>query len=316
MKFKKILLTGAAGFIGSHVYDLFSEKYCESEITILDKMTYAADIRNIPQIISNKKHKLIIGDLTDLDICLEATKEMDLVINLAAESHVDNSFNNSIIFSKSNTLGTHTLMEACKLNKVDRIIHVSTDEVYGENIGDPFLEGDTLNPTNPYSASKAAAEMIVRSYFKSFDLPVIVVRSNNIYGTRQYPEKIIPKFIVNCLKKEPLMIHGDGSNSRHYLSVFDFANALDLLSNIGKEGEIYNISSDLELTNIEVSKIIKSFFDYKIDVIHVNNRPFNDKRYSVNDKKLRDLGWSPNFNLENDLPEIIKWYSLNHFLFD
>ena len=316
MKFKKILLTGAAGFIGSHVYDLFSEKYCESEITILDKMTYAADIRNIPQIISNKKHKLIIGDLTDLDICLEATKEMDLVINLAAESHVDNSFNNSIIFSKSNTLGTHTLMEACKLNKVDRIIHVSTDEVYGENIGDPFLEGDTLNPTNPYSASKAAAEMIVRSYFKSFDLPVIVVRSNNIYGTRQYPEKIIPKFIVNCLKKEPLMIHGDGSNSRHYLSVFDFANALDLLSNIGKEGEIYNISSDLELTNIEVSKIIKSFFDYKIDVIHVNNRPFNDKRYSVNDKKLRDLGWSPNFNLENDLPEIINWYSLNHFLFD
>ena len=138
MKFKKILLTGAAGFIGSHVYDLFSEKYFESEITILDKMTYAADIRNIPQIITNNKHKLIVGDLTDMDICLEATKEMDLVINLAAESHVDNSFNNSIIFSKSNTLGTHTLMEACKRNKVDRIIHVSTDEVYGENMGDPF----------------------------------------------------------------------------------------------------------------------------------------------------------------------------------
>ena len=316
MKFKKILLTGAAGFIGSHVYDLFSEKYKESEITILDKMTYAADIRNIPQIITNKRHKLIVGDLIDMDICLEATKEMDLVINLAAESHVDNSFDNSIIFSKSNTLGTHTLMEACKRNKVERIVHVSTDEVYGENIGDPFLEGDLLNPTNPYSASKAAAEMIVHSYFKSFNLPVIVVRANNIYGIRQYPEKIIPKFIVNCIKKEPLKIHGDGLNSRHYLSVIDFANALDLLSKNGKIGEIYNISSDLELTNIAVSKLIKSFFNYKIDVIHVENRPFNDKRYSVNDKKLRDLGWSPNFNLVDDLPEIIKWYKLNNRLFN
>ena len=315
MKFKKILLTGAAGFIGSHVYDLFSEKYCESEITVFDKMTYAADIRNIPQIITNKRHKLIVGDLIDMDICLEATKGMDLVINLAAESHVDNSFDNSIIFSKSNTLGTHTLMEACKRNKVDRIIHVSTDEVYGENMGDPFLEGDILNPTNPYSASKAAAEMIVKSYFKSFDLPVIVVRANNIYGIRQYPEKIIPKFIVNCIKKEPLTIHGDGLNSRHYLSAIDFANALDLLSKNGKKGEIYNISADHELTNIAVSKLIKSFFDYEIDVIHVDDRPFNDKRYSVNDKKLRDLGWSPNFNLLDDLPEIIKWYKLNHGLF-
>ena len=315
MKFKKILLTGAAGFIGSHVYDLFSEKYCEAEITILDKMTYAANIRNIPQITTNKKHKLIVGDLTDMDICLKATTDMDLVINLAAESHVDNSFNNSIIFSKSNTLGTHTLMEACKRNKVDRIIHVSTDEVYGENIGDPFSEEHPLNPTNPYSASKAAAEMIVRGYFKSFDLPVIVVRSNNIYGIRQYPEKIIPKFIVNCLKKEPIKIHGDGLNLRHYLSAIDFANALDLLSNNGTEGEIYNISSDLELTNIEVSNLIKSFFDYEIDVIHTDNRPFNDKRYSVNDRKLRDLGWAPSFNLKDDLPKIIEWYELNHFLF-
>ena len=157
--------------------------------------------------------------------------------------------------------------------------------------------------------------MIVRSYFKSFDLPVIVVRSNNIYGIRQYPEKIIPKFIVNCIKKEPIKIHGDGLNLRHYLSAVDFANALDLLSNKGEEGEIYNIASDLELTNIAVSKLIKSFFDYEIDVIHVDNRPFNDKRYYLNDRKLRDLGWAPNFNLRDDLPKIINWYNQNHFLF-
>lgn len=316
MTFKKILLTGAAGFIGSHVYDLFSKKYSESEITVLDKMTYAADIRNIPQILKNKKHKLIIGDLIDMDICLKVTRDKDLVINLAAESHVDNSFNNSIVFTESNTLGTHTLMEACKRNNVGRIIHVSTDEVYGQNTGDPFLEEDPLNPTNPYSASKAAAEMIVNSYFKSFNLPVIVVRSNNIYGIRQYPEKIIPKFIVNCIKKEPLEIHGDGSNSRHYLSVNDFANAIDLLSMHGKDGEIFNVSSNLELTNLEISELIKSFFDYQIEAKHIANRPFNDKRYAVNDKKLRILGWKPNSNLIKDLPEIIKWYKINHEWFN
>ena len=312
MNFKKILLTGAAGFIGSHVYDLFAQKYSESEITILDKMTYAADIRNIPQIIKSKKHKLIIGDLINMDICLEATKDKDLVINLAAESHVDNSFDNSIVFTESNTLGTHTLMEACKRNNVRRIIHVSTDEVYGQNTGDPFLEEDILNPTNPYSASKAAAEMIVNSYFKSFDLPVIVVRSNNIYGIRQYPEKIIPKFIVNCILKKPLEIHGDGSNSRHYLSAIDFANAIDLLSINGKEGEIFNVSSDLELTNLEVSKLIKNYFDYDNQVKYVDNRPFNDKRYAVNDEKLRNVGWKPHFNLIEDLPRIIEWYKLNY----
>ena len=275
-------------------------------------MTYAADIRNIPQIIKSKKHKLIIGDLINMDICLEATKDKDLVINLAAESHVDNSFDNSIVFTESNTLGTHTLMEACKRNNVRRIIHVSTDEVYGQNTGDPFLEEDTLNPTNPYSASKAAAEMIVNSYFKSFDLPVIVVRSNNIYGIRQYPEKIIPKFIVNCILKKPLEIHGDGSNSRHYLSAIDFANAIDWLSINGKEGEIFNVSSDLELTNLEVSKLIKKFFDYDNQVKYVANRPFNDKRYAVNDEKLRNIGWKPQFNLIEDLPRIIEWYKLNY----
>ena len=311
MNFKKILLTGAAGFVGSHVYDLFSRKYSESEITILDKMTYAANIKNIPEIIINNKHNLLVGDLIDLEICMQATKDKDLVINLAAESHVDNSFNNSIIFSKSNTLGTHTLMEACKQNNVKRIIHVSTDEVYGQTTGDPFLEKDILNPTNPYSASKAAAEMIVNSYYKSFNLPVMVVRSNNIYGIRQYPEKIIPKFILSCINREPIQIHGDGSNSRHYLSAIDFSHALDLLAEKGEEGEIYNISSNLELTNLEVSQYIKKYFDYDVEVKHVANRPFNDKRYAVNDEKIRSLGWSANNNLIDDLSEIIRWYKDN-----
>ena len=312
MLFNKILITGAAGFIGSHVFDHFSNLYPDAEITILDKMTYAANIKNIPSIETNSNHNLVIGDLIDLEICLDTTKDKDLVINLAAESHVDNSFNNSIIFSRSNELGTHTLMEACKQNNVKKIIHVSTDEVYGENVDKPFLEEDRLNPTNPYSASKAAAEMIVKSYHTSFKLPVIVVRANNIYGIRQFPEKIIPKFILRCIDGMPLQIHGNGSNLRHYLSALDFASAIELLSIKGEEGQAYNIASDLELSNLEVADLIKDqFHNKKIDIEHIDDRPFNDSRYAVNDKKLRKLGWNPNRNLKADLPEIVEWYKNN-----
>ena len=275
-------------------------------------MTYAANIKNIPSIETNSNHNLVIGDLIDLEICLDTTKDKDLVINLAAESHVDNSFNNSIIFSRSNELGTHTLMEACKQNNVKKIIHVSTDEVYGENIDKPFLEEDRLNPTNPYSASKAAAEMIVKSYHTSFKLPVIVVRANNIYGIRQFPEKIIPKFILRCIDGLPLQIHGNGSNLRHYLSAIDFASAIELLSIKGEEGQAYNIASDLELSNLEVADLIKDqFHNKKIDIEHIDDRPFNDSRYAVNDKKLRKLGWNPKRNLKADLPEIVEWYKNN-----
>ncbi len=311
MVFNNILITGAAGFIGSHVYDYFASLYPEAEITILDKMTYAASIHNVPGILSNKKHKLIVGDIIDLEACLNATKDKDLVIHLAAESHVDNSFNNSILFSKSNELGTHTLMEACKQNKIKKIIHVSTDEVYGENIDKPFMEDDRLNPTNPYSASKAAAEMIVKSYHTSFNLPVIVVRANNIYGVRQFPEKIIPKFILRCLAGQTLEIHGDGTNLRHYLSATDFAVAIHMLCIKGLEGQIYNIASNLELSNLEVAEIIRGHFRENIDIQYIKNRPFNDARYAVDDRKIRELGWSPVRNLRQDLPEIIDWYENN-----
>lgn len=317
MKINKILITGAAGFIGSHVYDHFSKLYPDAAIIILDKMTYAANIKNIPSILTNKNHTLIVGDLIDLDTCLKATLDADLVIHLAAESHVDNSFNNSIIFSKSNELGTHTLMEACKQNKVKKIIHVSTDEVYGENIDKAYIESDRLNPTNPYSASKAAAEMIVKSYHTSFKLPVIIVRANNIYGIRQFPEKIIPKFILRCINGEDLEIHGDGKNLRHYLSAYDFARAIELLNNKGELGAAYNIASDLELSNIEVADLISSKFPNKsIKINYVSNRPFNDSRYAVNDEKLRNLGWSPRKSLIDDIPEIIDWYIANLHLYN
>ncbi|MDB4427358.1 GDP-mannose 4,6-dehydratase [Porticoccaceae bacterium] len=309
----KIVITGGAGFIGSHVFDYFSDKFNKSEIVILDKMTYAADVRNIPDILKNDSHRLMVGNLISLDACLNATKDADLVLNLAAESHVDNSFNNSLVFTESNTLGTHTLMEACKRNGVKKIIHISTDEVYGENVEGSFKESSALNPTNPYSASKASAEMIVKSYYKSFKLPVITVRANNIYGIRQFPEKIIPRFILRALSGLPLHLHGNGANLRHYLAASDFAKALELLVYKGKIGQAYNIASDNELSNIEMAELINSHIrpDDKDNIEFIADRPFNDGRYAVDDSEIRKLGWAPGRSVIDDIPEIIDWYKIN-----
>ena len=309
----KIVITGGAGFIGSHVFDYFSDKFKRSEIVILDKMTYAADVRNIPDILKNDSHILMVGNLISLDACLNATKDADLVLNLAAESHVDNSFNNSLVFTESNTLGTHTLMEACKRNGVKKIIHISTDEVYGENVEGSFKESSALNPTNPYSASKASAEMIVKSYYKSFKLPVITVRANNIYGIRQFPEKIIPRFTLRALSGLPLQLHGSGANLRHYLAASDFAKALELLVYKGEIGQAYNIASDNELSNLEMAELINSHIrpDGKDNIEFIVDRPFNDGRYAVDDSEIRRLGWAPARSVIDDLPEIIDWYKSN-----
>ena len=319
MKINKILITGGAGFIGSHVFDHFSVIFKDAEIEVFDKMTYAANKKNIPAVFKKDNFKFIQADLIDIDACLKATFEKDLVINLAAESHVGNSFEDSIVFSRSNSLGTHTLIEACKRNNVKKIIHVSTDEVYGENIDSKFSENDPLNPTNPYSATKAAAEMIVQGYFKSFHLPVVVVRANNIYGIRQYPEKIIPKFITRALKDLPLEIQGDGSHRRHYLSALDFAEALEIVLKNFTPGQIFNIASDLELTNLEVAQNINDLLRPNSgdeDILFVSDRPFNDSRYAVNDSKIRDLGWKPKKSLINDLPQMIEWYKKNKNWFE
>jgi dTDP-glucose 4,6-dehydratase len=310
--FHKIVITGAAGFVGSHVYDHFSEIFPDAFIVVLDKMTYAADIRNIPGVMSNLRHSLVVGDICNLDVCLRVTENSDLVIHLAAESHVDKSFGNSMVFTESNTLGTHTVMEACKINKVKKIIHVSTDEVYGENVSGPFFENHELNPTNPYAAAKAGAEMIVKSYFKSFDLPVVTVRANNIYGIRQFPEKIIPRFSLRALSGMPLEVHGDGSNLRHYLAASDFAKALELVAANGISGEAYNVASQVELNNLEMANLINSTVrPGNNDVTFTLGRPFNDARYQVNDDKIRALGWGPTRSIIEDLPEIIDWYRLN-----
>ena len=194
---KKIFISGAAGFIGSHLSEFFFSKYLSSKFILFDKITYAANKKYLKNIINSNRVFFLKKDLVDFNSLKKSLANVDIAINVAAESHVDNSFGNSLIFTKTNTLGTHSFLEACRINKVKKIIHVSTDEVYGENTGLPFDEKRFLNPTNPYSASKAGGDMIVNSYIHSYNMPINIIRANNIFGIRQYPEKLVSKTIFN-----------------------------------------------------------------------------------------------------------------------
>lgn len=308
-----ILVTGGAGFIGSHVVERLVAEFPNEQMTILDKMTYAADYENLSPVLKHGQRRLVVGDLCDFALCTELTRNVDLVVHLAAESHVDNSFGNSILFTQSNTVGTHSLLEACRVNKVGRFIHVSTDEVYGEALHGPHFETDILNPTNPYSASKAAAEMMVNAYLKSFTLPIIVVRANNIFGTRQFPEKIIPRFCVQAHLGQKFTIHGNGLNKRRYLAAEDFAEAILLVIRKADTGDIFNVASEDEYTNLEIRDMIANAFgvDGKQCTQFVTDRPFNDSRYWINCDRLLALGWRQKRQLADEMPRIAEWYRSN-----
>lgn len=313
MQPNKIVVTGAAGFIGSHVADAVAEKYPNATLVIFDKMTYAAHADNVLGLLNRPNVHLELADLVDLDACDRATRDADLVIHLAAESHVDNSFGNSLLFTKSNVLGTHTLAEAARMNKVGRFLHVSTDEVYGQILEGLVDEEGKLNPTNPYSASKAAAEMVINGYLLSYKMPIQMVRANNIFGIRQYPEKILPNFILRMHHGMNLEIHGNGLNRRRYLAATDFAQGVIRVLEHGKIGEIYNIGSDEEYNNNEIAQMICEQFgrDPKEWVTYVNDRPFNDARYAISYDKIATIGWKRDVSLVQRIPEMIEWYKAN-----
>ena len=314
---KKIFISGAAGFIGSHLSEFFFSNYLSSKFILFDKITYAANKKYLKNIINSDRVLFLKKDLVDFNSLKNSLANVDLAINVAAESHVDNSFGNSLIFTKTNTLGTHSFLEACRINKVKKIIHVSTDEVYGENTGLAFDEKRFLNPTNPYSASKAGADMIVNSYIHSYNMPINIIRANNIFGTRQYPEKLVSKTIFNFLKKKKMTIHGNGDYYRHYLSVEDFCFGVYLIINKGVKQEIYNIGSSDCYKVTDVIKLISEYLnvEYKKNIIFIKNRPFNDKIYRINCEKLKKLGWKQTVQLKNKIPILCDWYKSNINLF-
>ena len=315
-KLKKIFITGGAGFIGSHVSESFFKNFPKSKIIILDKLTYAGNKSFISSILKSKRVKFIKSDIIDTNNYSKFLENCDLAINIAAESHVDNSFISPLNFTKTNTLGAHAFFLECIKKKVKKILHVSSDEVYGEKIIGTCYENQLVNPTNPYSASKAAAEILINSYKYTYKKEIIIVRANNIYGIRQYPEKLISTSIVNLINNKPIPIHGNGKNIRFYLSADDFANALILLVKKKDKGT-YNIGSKFFEKNINIAKYICKIFKKNPEkfIKFTKDRLYNDKRYSVSSKKIRKLGWRPKRNLINDLPMIIKWYKKNYKIF-
>lgn len=314
---KKIFITGAAGFIGSHLTEKLYNHFEKTEFILFDKVTYAANKIYLKKVLKNKNVKFVKKDLLNFKSLLNNLKKVDLAINVAAESHVDNSFQSSMLFTKTNTLGTHFFLEACRKQNVKKIIHVSTDEVYGENLGKPYKENQSLNPTNPYSASKAGADMMVNAYKKSYKLNIITVRANNIYGIRQYPEKLISKSIFNFINNKKMTLHGNGNNYRYYLSVDDFCNGILRIILKGKAKEIYNIASEKKYKVISVVKLIAKQLNknFKKNINFIKDRPFNDRIYNINCNKLKKLNWKTKKNLEDDISSICDWYIINNKIF-
>ena len=304
---KVLFITGGAGFIGSNFINIFCKKYHNTKVINFDALYYCADENNVDrEIRDSSNYKFIHGNLQSYDLLkyIFESNPITHIIHFAAQSHVQNSFSDSIQYTKDNVLGTHNLLEVTRLYcpNLERFIHCSTDEVYGESMLDSGeqhkTEQSVLCPTNPYAASKAAAEMLVTSYNHSFNMPVIITRGNNVYGPNQYPEKVIPRFIKQLKNGEKVTIQGDGSCVRAFLHAYDTANAFITVLEKGKIGEIYNIGCDegMEYSILDVAKIlikkIHGTEDYSKWITYIEDRPFNDKRYYISNQKLRDLGWN------------------------
>ena len=287
-----------------------------SQVVVLDKLDYCATLNNLGAVWEYPNFRFIKGDIQSPDLVMHVlhSEKIDTVMHFAAQTHVDNSFGNSLAFTLNNTHGTHVLLEACRVyGKVRRFINVSTDEVYGEtSLGKDqgLTESSPLEPTNPYSAAKAGAEMIARAYHTSYQLPVIVTRGNNVYGPHQFPEKMIPKFTLRAMRGEDLPVHGDGLAVRSYLYVEDVAEAFLVILARGQIGEIYNIGTKKERSVVDVATDICNFFDVDPSekVRHVRDRAFNDRRYFICDKKLASLGWTEKTTWEEGLKKTVDWY--------
>lgn len=316
---KNILITGAAGFIACHVANRLTRNFTEYKIVVLDKLDYCSNLKNLLPSKCAPNFKFVQGDIASADLVnhLLITESIDTIMHFAAQTHVDNSFGNSFEFTKNNIYGTHVLLEACRVTgQIRRFIHVSTDEVYGETDEDAVVgnhEASQLLPTNPYSATKAGAEMLVMAYGRSYGLPVITTRGNNVYGPNQYPEKSIPKFILLAMAGKPLPIHGDGCNVRSYLYCEDVAEAFEVILHQGEVGHVYNIGTKKERRVIDVAKDICKLFSMnpEISIQFVENRPFNDQRYFLDDEKLKNLGWSERTSWEEGLKRTMEWYVKN-----
>jgi dTDP-glucose 4,6-dehydratase len=320
---KNLLITGGCGFIGSNYINYIFNKYDDFNIINIDAMYYCASENNInKEVRDSERYKLIKGNLCSYDLVYHIVNDykIDYIIHFAAQSHVQNSFEDALQYTKDNIVGTHNLLEVVrKYGKLIKFIHVSTDEVYGESMieknENKKTEESILCPTNPYAATKASAELIAQSYYYSFNIPIIITRGNNVYGPNQYPEKIIPKFIKLLKENSKVTIQGDGSNVRAFIHVNDVVKAFDIILEKGIIGEIYNIGSDdnEEYTVKNVAEIlikkIKNNENYEEHIEYITDRPFNDKRYYISNEKIKNLGWNINENFDEGINRLVEHYN-------
>lgn len=326
---KTILITGGAGFIGSHVVRLFVNKYPQYKIVNLDALTYAGNLENLKDLEFKPNYEFVKGDITDLKVVnrLFASYHFDGVIHLAAESHVDRSISNPLEFFNTNILGTVTLLNAARMEwqghfEGKRFYHISTDEVYG-SLGSTglFTESTAYDPRSPYSASKASSDHLVRAYFHTYGLPVVISNCSNNYGPNQFPEKLLPLSINNILNNRPIPIYGKGDNIRDWLYVEDHAAAIDLIFHEGKNGDTYNIGGINEWKNIDLIYLLCRVMDTELGradgtseklITFVKDRAGHDRRYAIDSSKLmRELGWKPSLQFEEGLRKTVKWYLAN-----
>lgn len=307
-----LLVTGGAGFIGSNFIRYMLSAHLDFKIVNLDKLTYCGNLDNLRDIEDNKNYRFVQGDIGDSSLVMELLEGIEAVVHFAAESHVDRSILEPAAFIETNVLGLNTLLSCCLEAEIERFINVSTDEVYGSIEEGSFGEGDRLNPSSPYSASKAAGDLLANSFWVTYKLPVIITRSTNNFGPYQYPEKLIPLLIANAVEDKPLPIYGDGNNVRDWIYVIDNCKAIDLVLQKGKDGETYNIGAGNEQKNIDIATRILTILGKPQGLIqYVEDRKGHDRRYSVKIDKIRELGFSPEQDSERALESTVKWYQDN-----
>lgn len=310
---KTVLVTGGCGFIGSNFIHYILAKYHNFRIINLDKLTYCGNLDNLFELVNHPYYTFVKGDIADREKVREIIQKqrVDVIINFAAESHVDRSIEDPNLFLRTNILGTQVLLEATREEKVPLFIQISTDEVYG-SLGPTglFTESSPLRPNSPYAASKAAADHLVRAYIETYDVNGIITRCSNNYGPYQFPEKLIPLMISNALEDRELPIYGDGLNVRDWIYVEDHCQALDIIIHYGSSGEIYNIGGDGERTNLQVVRAILEILGKPESLIRfVKDRPGHDRRYAMDFSKLqRELGWQPKVRFEEGIKRTINWY--------
>jgi len=304
-----ILVTGGAGFIGSHFIEHLLKTNPRNCVVNVDKLTYAGNLKNLKNVSCNKRYKFVQADICDAKKIEKIVKRCEAIIHFAAETHVDRSIKNSGVFIETNVQGTHILLEAGLRHKIKRFLHVSTDEVYGSRLKGFFNERDALNPSSPYAASKAASDLLVLAYAKTYKMPVVITRSSNNFGPRQFPEKVIPLFVTNLLKDKTVPLYADGGNVRDWLYVQDNCEAIELVFRKGKLGEIYNIAAGNYMTNLDLTKKILKVMGKPLSMInYVEDRLGHDFRYAIDTTKIRKLGFSPRHSFEQGLTLTINGY--------